>query len=132
MGAYNLRINLSTFKYFDADDSSKNLNITIMYLKFDSPLSYFTLYFATIAKLKSIINIYNEEDKTITADKKELFSYSDREELLLFVNGYVPENDKAYQKKNRVLGDPFWCRSVSEYLSHDYFIIDYKGEYKLL
>jgi hypothetical protein len=63
-----------------------------------------------------------------TDTKREILYYSDREELLLFVNGYVPKKNEAHFKKQRVLCDPYWCRSVSEYLAYDCFIIDYKGE----
>jgi hypothetical protein len=126
MSPYYFNINLSTFKYIDADDYRKNFTATIMYIQF-SQFRFLTLHFATISKLIKIINIDND-DKTKTKTKREILYYSDREELLLFVNGYVPKKNQAHFKKQRVLCDPYWCRSVSEYLTYDCFIIDYKGE----
>jgi hypothetical protein len=126
MGTYYFSINLSTFKYLDADDYRKNFTATIMYIKF-SQFRFLTLHFTTISKLIKIINIDND-DNPITKTKREILYYSDREELLLFVNGYVPKKNEAHLKKQRVLCDPYWCRSVSEYLAYNCFIIDYKGE----
>jgi len=97
---------------------------TIMYIDFTS-VRYLSLYFLTISHLKNMIKMKEEGDTKVN---KEFIAYSDRENLLLFLNGYSPEKNVPKKKKYRVLDDPFWQRSVSEYLCFNNYVVDYKGE----
>jgi hypothetical protein len=116
MGTYNFIVKLHTFKCSEFTE-------TVMYIDFTT-VRYLSLYFVTITKL---INIINKIDtNTDNNTDEEYLCYSDREQLLLFLNGF--SSGGTNQKKYRVLGDPFWHRSVSEYLCYDNYIIDYKGE----
>lgn len=125
MVSNHLVIKLNTFKYsrlkYLSYDAEYVYERTIMYISFTS-VSYLSLYFLTISHLKNIIKM-KEEGET-----KEFVAYSDRENLLLFLNGYSPEKNNLKKKKYRVLNDPFWQRSVSEYLCFNNYVVDYKGE----
>ena len=111
MGAYHFVVKLHTFK-------CSQFTANIMYIDF-TPVRYLSLYFVTITKLINILNRIN------TNTNEEYSCYSNREQLLLFLNGY---SGYTKEKKYRVLGDPFWHRSISEYLCFDNYTIDYKGE----
>ena len=128
MGSNHLVIKLNTFKYsrlkclsFEAEYIYEK---TIMYIDFTS-VRYLSLYFLTISHLKNMIKMKEEGDTKVN---KEFIAYSDRENLLLFLNGYSPEKNVSKKKKYRVLDDPFWQRSVSEYLCFNNYVVDYKGE----
>ena len=127
MVSKHLVIKLNTFKYsrlkYLSYEAEYIYERTIMYISFTS-VSYLSLYFLTISHLKNIIKM-KEEGET-----KEFVAYSDREALLLVLNGYSPEKNVSRKKKYRVLDDPFWQRSVSEYLYFNNYIVDYKGEEK--
>jgi hypothetical protein len=115
MGAYSFIVRIHTFK-------CSQFTANIMYIDFN-PVRYLSLYFITITKLTNIINEIDTENCVKT--NEEYPCYSDREQFLLFLNG---SSLGSKQKKYRVLGDPFWHRSVSEYLCFNNYIIDYKGE----
>jgi hypothetical protein len=86
------------------------------------------LYDNIYSKISNIINVMNKMNKINDIEKLNiLYYYSDREEFLLFINNYIAENEyknHKESKKKRVLGDPFWSRSVLEYLYFDKLNID--------